>query len=206
MSKPVKANTDSLRGNTRWLRISTLVTLAILVVTGLTLYEQHHTSVEVRKQGAAREKELLKQSLVDVDPKEILALDPVLAEEPVAIHTHTVAVDGTLKSPLPSGVQIWIGSEKVNGDQYPKSPTNAFGVDGGGPCDVDLRANTFDCHDVYIGRTATTPGNYALFVGLATSSQARNLTELLKKQETKKEYGHAPPAGMQWLTTKLTRP
>lgn len=133
-----------------------------------------------------------------------LRLDSVLENSPIPIDTQTIRIAGTLIRPLPSGVQIWVATRRVNDDDSPTLSGAPSGVDGRGPCEV--RSDRWDCGNVNLG-SAREAGNYAVYVLLADSIASRALVGILREQVMDGNYLHHLPGNLTSLPRVLvTRP
>lgn len=131
----------------------------------------------------------------------------------------TLNVTGRLNTSLPSGVTIWVASDNHDPRRNTgTSPNDTVGIDAGGPCAVDADHRRFDCGEVFIGAEGE-KGEFDIYVGLAESTQARQLVALINEQVCSRpvpqavgsdgihrrlcteEYDHSAPAGVKWLPT-----
>jgi hypothetical protein len=133
-----------------------------------------------------------------------LRLDSVLENSPISLETQTIRIAGTLARPLPSGMQIWVATRRVHGDDSPTLSGAPTGVDGRGPCEV--RSDRWDCGNVNLGDARET-GDYAVYVLLADSTASRALVGILREQLIDGNYRHQLPGDLASLPRVLvTRP
>lgn len=163
--------TRSTNRTTWWVGIINAVVLIVVAGVGLIHFDNRVDSLD---------DSLLQTTLVGVNADEYLRIDEsFLATSSIS---QKISIEGMLLKPLPSGVQIWAGSEPWSAAAGRGSPpSGGFGVSSDGPCDVTPQDSTFTCQ-LYVGNDADAGRHFAMYIGLANSHQAVGMTNLLKDQ------------------------
>jgi hypothetical protein len=105
-------------------------------------------------------------------------------------------VNGNLKSPLPSGTQLWVMSRRTfdandNGQIAYASVTFADG-----PCRVDVAAGSFNCGQIYLGNTPH--ATYYVWLGLLDSNASYDVVHtFLHEQIADNNYAHRSPGNVE---------
>lgn len=121
---------------------------------------------------------------------EIISLD---LESTIPATTQGVHVTGKLHHPLPSGQQLWSGQRDTD---------TAAGDDVFGPgftveqlCDILPDGKAFDCGFMQLGDDSYPTKQFAVYVGLADSTTAKELMKWRWEQDSAGNYNHTAPRG-----------
>jgi hypothetical protein len=106
------------------------------------------------------------------------------------LNTPDTPISGNLKTPLPSGAQLWAMSRQAL-DAHDEGAI-AYGPVrfGPAPCKVDTGANSFDCGRVYLGDTKAT---YFVWITLFDSTDASTAVRTFLPDQAKNNYNHRAP-------------